>query len=139
MEYSVASSVNKLNLPNMSEKFFLKWNDFTDNVSKSFGLLRNEEYLHDVTLVSDDHKQVPAHKLVLSACSEYFRDIFKNLNIHHVILCSCENHDRGLSTKIYIHKEGKMNTGRFVFPILVINMFFFLFWSSFYFIIISKC
>ena len=41
------------------------------------------------------------------------RDIFKNLNIHCVILCSCENHDRGLSTKIYIHKEGKMNTGLF--------------------------
>ena len=84
------SVVNKLNLPNMSEKFSLKWNDFTDNVSKSFGLLRNEEYLHDVTLVSDDHKQVPAHKLVLSACSEYFRDIFKNTSSSrhsHPLLC----------------------------------------------------
>ena len=50
----------------MSEKFCLKWNDFHSNVSKSFGLFRNEEYLHDVTLVSDDHHQVSAHKLVLS-------------------------------------------------------------------------
>ena len=55
----------------MPEKFFLKWNDFYSNVSKSFGLLRNEDYLHDVTLVSDDYKQVTAHKLVISACSEY--------------------------------------------------------------------
>ena len=62
----------------MSEKFCLKWNDFDSNVCKSFGILRNEEYLQDVTLVSDDHKKVVAHKLVLSACSEYFRDIFKN-------------------------------------------------------------
>ena len=62
----------------MPEKFFLKWNDFHSNVSKSFGLLRNEDYLHDVTLVSDDYKQVTAHKLVLSACSEYFKNIFKN-------------------------------------------------------------
>jgi len=62
----------------MSEKFSLKWNDFHSNVSKSFGLFRNEDYLHDVTLVSDDHKQVSAHKLVLSACSEYFKSIFKN-------------------------------------------------------------
>ena len=61
----------------MAEKFCLKWNDFHSNVSKSFGLFRNEDYLHDVTLVSDDHKQVSAHKLVLSACSEYFKDIFK--------------------------------------------------------------
>ena len=61
----------------MSEKFCLKWNDFQSNASKSFGLFRNEEYLHDVTLVSDDQKQVSAHKLVLSACSEYFKNIFK--------------------------------------------------------------
>ena len=73
----------------MSEKFCLKWNDFTSNVSKSFGLLRTAEYLHDVTLVADDHKQVSAHKLVLSACSEYFKDIFKNNNnkLSHPILC----------------------------------------------------
>ena len=64
----------------MSQKFSLKWNDFHSNVSKSFGLFRNEDYLHDVTLVSDDHHQVSAHKLVLSACSEYFKNIFKNSN-----------------------------------------------------------
>ena len=61
----------------MSEKFCLKWNDFNSNVSKSFSILRNAKYLHDVTLVSDDHGKVEAHKLVLSACSEYFRDIFE--------------------------------------------------------------
>ena len=79
----------KFLLPNMSEKFCLKWNDFTTNVSKSFGLLRTADYLHDVTLVADDHKQVSAHKLVLSACSEYFKDIFKNNNnkLSHPILC----------------------------------------------------
>ena len=33
----------------------------------------------------------------------------------------------------------RQNEHRFVFSILVINMFFFLFRSSFYFIIISKC
>ena len=72
----------------MPEKFCLKWNDFTCNVSKSFGLFRNAEYLHDVTLVADDHKQVSAHKLVLSAFSEYFRDIFKNNNNNkHPLLC----------------------------------------------------
>ena len=71
----------------MSEKFCLKWNDFHSNVSKSFGLFRNEVYLHDVTLVSDDHKKVSAHKLVLSACSEYFREIFKNNQHSHPLIC----------------------------------------------------
>ena len=72
----------------MSEKFCLKWNDFHSNASKSFGLLRNEKYLFDVTLVSDDNKQVSAHKLVLSACSEYFKNIFRNNSEHqHPLLC----------------------------------------------------
>ena len=61
----------------MGEKFNLKWNDFEANVSKSFGLFRKADHLHDVTLVSDDFKQVSAHKLVLSASSEYFQRLFK--------------------------------------------------------------
>ena len=71
----------------MSEKFCLKWNDFETNVSKSFGLLRNEDYLHDVTLVCDDNKQVSAHKLVLSACSEFFKSIFKNNKHQNPLIC----------------------------------------------------
>ena len=70
----------------MNEIYFLKWNDFESSVSKSFNLLRNEEYLHDVTLVCDDNSQVSAHKLVLSACSEYFKTLFKNNNHHQSTL-----------------------------------------------------
>ena len=66
----------------MSEMFKLKWNDFHSNVSKSFGILRDEEYLHDVTLVGDDYTQISAHKLILSACSEYFKNIFKIYREH---------------------------------------------------------
>ena len=32
-------------------------------------------YLHDVILVSDDKIQISAHKLVLSACSDYFKNL----------------------------------------------------------------
>ena len=71
----------------MSEKFSLKWNDFHSNVSRSFSLYRTEEYLYDVTLVSDDHNKVSAHKLVLSASSEYFRNIFMNNPHSHPLLC----------------------------------------------------
>ena len=71
----------------MSEKFCLKWNDFYTNVSKSFGVLRNEDYLQDVTIVTDDNEQVAAHKLVLSACSEYFKNIFKKNKSPNLLLC----------------------------------------------------
>ena len=81
----------KIPIEIMSEAFSLKWEKFQSNVSKSFGLLRNEDYLCDVTLVGDDHKQVSAHKLVLSACSEYFKDIFKNNNKQNVHPFLCLN------------------------------------------------
>ena len=71
----------------MSEKFSLKWDAFQSNVSNSFAILRNEDYLLDVTIVTDDNEQVEAHKLVLSACSEYFKNIFKTKKHSHPLLC----------------------------------------------------
>ena len=71
----------------MSEKFCLKWNDFHSNVSKSFSKLRNEDTFYDVTLVSDDQKTVSAHKVVLSACSEYFKNILKQNPHSNPLLC----------------------------------------------------
>ena len=57
----------------MSERFSLKWKDFQSVVSQSFSVLRQEADLYDVTLVSDDHTQISAHKLVLSASSDFFK------------------------------------------------------------------
>ena len=59
------------------EKFCLKWNDFQTTVSHFFSLLRKEEDLFDVTLVTDDDVQVSAHKLVLSASSSFFKSILQ--------------------------------------------------------------
>ena len=69
-----------------SEKFCLKWNDFQTNVAKSFSQLRQETGLFDVTLVSSDQQQVSAHRLVLSACSEFFKTIFYSNTHSHPLL-----------------------------------------------------
>ena len=61
------------------EKFCLKWNDFHSNVSKSFATIRNDVALQDVTLIGNDHKKVSGHRLVLSACSGVFRDLFQSM------------------------------------------------------------
>jgi len=72
----------------MSERFSLKWNSFKENFANSLSLLRQEDNLYDVTLVSDDHKQISAHKLVLSASSEYFKEIFiKSKTQFQLMLC----------------------------------------------------
>ena len=60
------------------EKFSLKWDDFSTNVTKSFQSLRYENDFFDITLIGDDYKHVTAHKLVLSSCSEYFKNVFTN-------------------------------------------------------------
>ena len=60
------------------EKFSLKWDDFSTNVTKSFQSLRYENDFFDITLIGDDYKHVTAHKLVLSSCSEYFKNVFSN-------------------------------------------------------------
>ena len=71
----------------MTDKFNVKWNDFGANVSKSFGLLRNEESLYDVTLVTNDSEILSAHKFVLSSCSKYFRNIFKQTKQTQPMIC----------------------------------------------------
>ena len=70
----------------MSERFSLKWNDFQSVVSQSFSVLRREEDFYDVTLVSDDQTQIPAHKLVLSASSHFFKSILKRNPHSHPLL-----------------------------------------------------
>ena len=71
----------------MSEKFCLKWNDFNENASTAFGRFRGTDFLQDVSLVGDDNHQIAAHKLVLSSCSEYFMNIFKNNKHSHPLIC----------------------------------------------------
>ena len=71
----------------MSEKFCLKWNDFQCNVTKSFSNLRKEEDFYDVTLISDDQKQMFAHKVVLSSSSEFFKNILKQNKHSQPLLC----------------------------------------------------
>ena len=80
-----------------SEKFCLKWNDFQPTVSKSLADFRKEEDLFDITLVSDDEIQLPAHKLVLSACSSFFKGILrKNLHSNPLIyLCGVDSQNLG--------------------------------------------
>ena len=55
-----------------SEKFCLRWNDFATNVSGTFRELREEEDFFDITLACEDD-QIKAHKVILSACSPFFR------------------------------------------------------------------
>ena len=61
-----------------TEKYCLKWNDFTTNLSSAFNELRDDEDFFDVTLLTEE-SEIRCHKLILGACSPHFRTIIKRL------------------------------------------------------------
>ena len=82
------SRQERLTMSEESKRIRLSWDDFPATVSQSFGSIRDEEYLADVTLMADDNSQVTAHRLVLSASSEYFKSIFRsNTTLPNLVLC----------------------------------------------------
>jgi len=68
-----------------SEKFCLRWNDFETNISNAFKELRDDKDFFDVTLACDD-EQIQAHKVILSACSPFFRNVLRRNPHQHPLL-----------------------------------------------------
>jgi len=68
-----------------SEKFCLRWNDFESSISGSLRDLREEKDFFDVTLSCGD-EQLQAHKVILSACSPFFRNILRRNKHEHPLL-----------------------------------------------------
>jgi len=68
-----------------SEKFCLRWNDFESNISGAFRELRQDKDFFDVTLACDD-EQLQAHKVIISACSPFFRAILKRNKHEHPLV-----------------------------------------------------
>merc|ERR1712141_691385 len=61
------------------DNFCLRWNDFESNISTSFRELRDDNEFFDVTLCCDNGTDiVPAHKVILAACSPLFRKILSH-------------------------------------------------------------
>ena len=57
-------------------KLGLVRSDFNIHTSKTFGALFRDNNFSDVTLVCEDHKQISAHKAILSSSSNFFKAIF---------------------------------------------------------------
>ncbi|KAF0291212.1 Protein tramtrack, beta isoform [Amphibalanus amphitrite] len=68
-----------------TEQFSLKWNNHTRHLVGVFESLLQAESLVDVTL-SCEGQSLKAHKLVLSACSPYFKTLFQDHSEAHPIV-----------------------------------------------------
>jgi hypothetical protein len=94
-----------------SEKFCLRWNDFQTNISEAFRELREEKEFFDVNLACGDN-QIQAHKVILSACSPFFRNVLRrNPHQHPLIYLKGVKHKELLSVLNFMY-VGEVNIGQ---------------------------
>ena len=60
-------------VPASAHQFHLKWNNHHLSMLSVVDSLLKEDKLLDVTLCSSEGRAVRAHRLVLAACSDYFK------------------------------------------------------------------
>ena len=70
-----------------SQKYDFNWHSFQDHLVTKLQQMITTEDFKDVTLVTDDDKQIKAHRNILSACSPVLQKMLQACrnNIHPVI------------------------------------------------------
>ena len=68
-------------------KYTLHWHTYSDHLRDILKEMSSDDSFADVTLVTDDKKQIKAHRNILSACSSVFKEIWQinSDNNHQVI------------------------------------------------------
>jgi len=76
------------------QQYCLKWNNYQESLSSTFSDLLASDTFVDVTLSCEGHKIVRAHRLLLSACSPYFRRLLSGLTSweHPIIILRDVSH-----------------------------------------------
>lgn len=98
-----------------SQQYSLKWTNYTNHITNAFDSLRSKEDFCDVTLCVEGRK-IRAHKVLLSACSTYFKEIFKeNPCQHPVIIFKNVKYDDLLSIVVYMY-QGEVNIEQDALP-----------------------
>merc|ERR1712037_198637 len=92
----------------MTEKFCLRWNDFEANISGALQELRDDKDFFDVTVACED-EQIQAHKVILSACSPFFRSVLKRNPHEHPLLYLKGIHYRELLAIVTFMYHGELN------------------------------
>jgi len=88
----------------------LKWNDFQGSISSSLGALRTTSDLLDVT-VQCGVESLQCHRLVLSACSDWFKAVFRALPAvtQHPVIVLWEATARDMALLLDFMYNGEVN------------------------------
>ncbi|XP_064080654.1 LOW QUALITY PROTEIN: uncharacterized protein LOC135197522 [Macrobrachium nipponense] len=92
-------------------QFCLRWNNFGTTMTAALHSLHEGGDFVDVTLAADG-MQLKAHKLVLSACSPYFRDILRNNPCQHPVIILREVPIEDLEAVLAFMYEGQVNVSQ---------------------------
>ncbi|XP_076056929.1 uncharacterized protein LOC143034569 isoform X3 [Oratosquilla oratoria] len=94
------------------QQFCLRWNNFQANIVSSFESLLDGEEFVDVTLTAEG-KSVKAHRVLLSACSPYFRDLFRDLPPHqHPVIVLRDTSFQELKSLLSFIYHGEVNVSQ---------------------------
>ena len=68
-------------------KYNMNWHTSSDHLSKTLKEMMTTNLFADVTLITEDKKHLKAHRHILSACSQFFKNIltFDAVNNHSEI------------------------------------------------------
>ncbi|XP_012270017.1 broad-complex core protein isoform X4 [Orussus abietinus] len=96
---------------NGEQQYSLRWNDFHSSILSSFRHLRDEEDFVDVTLACDS-SSFTAHKVVLSACSPYFRRLLKANPCQHPIVILRDVASSDMESLLRFMYHGEVHVGQ---------------------------
>ena len=74
--YCTHSTSVTTNMEPGGQKFCLKWNQFNHNLKSSLSRMRDCQDLTDVAILCEDGTRFLSHRLILAACSSFFKQIF---------------------------------------------------------------
>ncbi|CAH1961784.1 unnamed protein product [Acanthoscelides obtectus] len=93
------------------QQYSLRWNDFHSSILSSFRHLRDAEDFVDVTLACDGCS-FTAHKVVLSACSPYFRSLLKANPCQHPIVILRDVQQKDMESLLRFMYNGEVHIGQ---------------------------
>ncbi|XP_018563635.1 protein jim lovell isoform X1 [Anoplophora glabripennis] len=93
------------------QQFCLRWNNFQANITSQFETLRDDEDFTDVTIACDGQR-LQAHKVVLSACSPFFKELFKTNPCPHPIVFMRDVEARHIVALMEFMYAGEVNVAQ---------------------------
>lgn len=91
-----------------SQQFCLKWSNHQNNMLDVFGSLLSKESFVDVSIACDG-TILKAHKVILSACSSFFEEIFNTTPCRHPVIVMKDVDLCDLKAVIQFMYKGEVN------------------------------